>query len=68
MGASRESGGRGHKGTLMACLDVRDVMLTFKDIAALMGWALSVELETIALLIGPVGTGKNSILNGIRGR
>ncbi|WP_272699244.1 ABC transporter ATP-binding protein [Desulfovibrio sp. Fe33] len=52
----------------MAYLDVRDVTLTFKGIAALMGVSFSVEKGTIASLIGPNGAGKTSMLNCISGR
>lgn len=52
----------------MAYLDVSDVTLTFKGIAALLGVSFSVEQGTIASLIGPNGAGKTSMLNCISGR
>ena len=52
----------------MAYLDVSDVTLTFKGIAALMGVSFTVEQGTIASLIGPNGAGKTSMLNCISGR
>ena len=45
----------------MAYLDVSDVTLTFKGIAALMGVSFTVEQGTIASLIGPNGAGKTSM-------
>jgi len=52
----------------MAYLDISDVTLTFKGIAALMGVSFTVEQGTIASLIGPNGAGKTSMLNCISGR
>ena len=52
----------------MAYLDVSDVTLTFKGIAALMGVSFTVEQGTIASLIGPNGAGETSMLNCISGR
>lgn len=52
----------------MAYLDVNDVTLTFKGIAALVGVSFTVEQGTIASLIGPNGAGKTSMLNCISGR
>jgi len=52
----------------MAYLDICDVTLTFKGIAALMGVSFTVEQGTIASLIGPNGAGKTSMLNCISGR
>ncbi|MFW5731504.1 MAG: ABC transporter ATP-binding protein [Desulfonatronovibrionaceae bacterium] len=52
----------------MALLDVKDVTLTFKGIAALMEVAFSVEKGEIVSLIGPNGAGKTSMLNCISGR
>jgi len=52
----------------MAYLDISDVTLTFKGIAALLGVSFTVEQGTIASLIGPNGAGKTSMLNCISGR
>lgn len=52
----------------MAYLEISDVTLTFKGIAALMGISFTVEQGTIASLIGPNGAGKTSMLNCISGR
>lgn len=52
----------------MALLDVKDVTLTFKGIAALMDVDFSVEEGQIVSLIGPNGAGKTSMLNCISGR
>ncbi len=57
-----------HNCRIMAYLDVTDVTLTFKGIAALMGVSFTVEQGTIASLIGPNGAGKTSMLNCISGR
>jgi len=57
-----------HNCRIMAYLDVCDVTLTFKGIAALMGVSFTVEQGTIASLIGPNGAGKTSMLNCISGR
>ncbi len=52
----------------MALLEVRNVTLTFKGIAALMDVGFSVEKGQIVSLIGPNGAGKTSMLNCISGR
>ena len=52
----------------MAFLDVSNVTLTFRGIAALMNVSFTVEQGTIASLIGPNGAGKTSMLNCISGR
>ena len=52
----------------MALLEVRNVILTFKGIAALMDVGFSVEKGQIVSLIGPNGAGKTSMLNCISGR
>lgn len=52
----------------MAFLDVKDVTLTFRGLAALTGVGFSVEKGAIVSLIGPNGAGKTSMLNCISGR
>lgn len=52
----------------MAMLEVRDVTLTFRGLAALLNVGFSVEQGQIASLIGPNGAGKTSMLNCISGR
>ncbi|MEF3696028.1 ABC transporter ATP-binding protein [Desulfolutivibrio sp.] len=52
----------------MAFLDVTDVTLTFRGLAALTGVGFSVEKGGIVSLIGPNGAGKTSMLNCISGR
>ncbi len=52
----------------MAFLEVENITLTFKGIAALVGVDFSVEKGQIASLIGPNGAGKTSMLNCISGR
>ncbi|MGE4299553.1 MAG: ABC transporter ATP-binding protein [Desulfovibrionaceae bacterium] len=52
----------------MPLLEVKNVTLTFKGIAALMGVSFAVEEGAIASLIGPNGAGKTSMLNCISGR
>ncbi|MDD4952168.1 MAG: ABC transporter ATP-binding protein [Desulfovibrionaceae bacterium] len=52
----------------MALLDVSNVTLTFRGIAALVGVSFSVEKGAIVSLIGPNGAGKTSMLNCISGR
>jgi len=52
----------------MAFLDVTDVTLTFRGLAALTGVGFSVEKGDIVSLIGPNGAGKTSMLNCISGR
>ncbi len=52
----------------MSLLEVRNVTLTFKGIAALMDVGFSVEKGQIVSLIGPNGAGKTSMLNCISGR
>ena len=52
----------------MAFLDVNDVTLTFRGLAALTGVGFSVEKGAIVSLIGPNGAGKTSMLNCISGR
>ncbi len=52
----------------MAFLDVTDVTLTFRGLAALTGVGFSVEKGSIVSLIGPNGAGKTSMLNCISGR
>jgi branched-chain amino acid transport system ATP-binding protein len=52
----------------MALLEVRNVTLTFKGIAALMDVGFSVDKGQIVSLIGPNGAGKTSMLNCISGR
>ena len=51
-----------------ALLDVRDVTLTFKSVAALSRVSCSVAKGSITSLIGPNGAGKTSMLNCISGR
>ncbi|UZP66057.1 ABC transporter ATP-binding protein [Desulfovibrio mangrovi] len=55
----------GNNGTL---LEVKDVTLTFKGLAALSGVSCSVQKGSITSLIGPNGAGKTSMLNCISGR
>ncbi|WP_045214812.1 ABC transporter ATP-binding protein [Desulfonatronovibrio magnus] len=52
----------------MALLQVNDITLTFKGIAALMDVGFTVEEGQIVSLIGPNGAGKTSMLNCISGR
>ncbi|NDY58226.1 ABC transporter ATP-binding protein [Desulfovibrio sulfodismutans] len=52
----------------MAFLEVTDVTLTFRGLAALTGVGFSVEKGGIVSLIGPNGAGKTSMLNCISGR
>ncbi|MFP4084867.1 MAG: ABC transporter ATP-binding protein [Desulfonatronovibrio sp.] len=52
----------------MALLEVRDVTLTFKGIAALMDVGFTVDPGQVVSLIGPNGAGKTSMLNCISGR
>jgi branched-chain amino acid transport system ATP-binding protein len=52
----------------MALLEVKNVTLTFKGIAALMDVGFSVDQGQIVSLIGPNGAGKTSMLNCISGR
>lgn len=52
----------------MALLEVRNVTLTFKGIAALIDVGFTVEKGQIVSLIGPNGAGKTSMLNCISGR
>ncbi|MGE4552068.1 MAG: ABC transporter ATP-binding protein, partial [Desulfovibrionaceae bacterium] len=52
----------------MALLDVDNITLTFKGVAALTGVSFSVEAGRIVSLIGPNGAGKTSMLNCISGR
>jgi len=52
----------------MTLLDVSDVTLTFKGIAALVSVCFQVEEGQIVSLIGPNGAGKTSMLNCISGR
>ena len=52
----------------MALLDVDNITLTFKGVAALTGVSFSVETGQIVSLIGPNGAGKTSMLNCISGR
>lgn len=49
-------------------LEINDVTLTFKGIAALLNVSFSVAEGQIASLIGPNGAGKTSMLNCISGR
>ncbi len=52
----------------MALLEVENVTLTFRGLAALMDVGFSVEEGSITSLIGPNGAGKTSMLNCISGR
>ncbi len=52
----------------MTLLEVRNVTLTFKGIAALIDVGFTVEKGQIVSLIGPNGAGKTSMLNCISGR
>jgi branched-chain amino acid transport system ATP-binding protein len=52
----------------MAFLEVADVTLTFRGLAALTGVGFTVEKGGIVSLIGPNGAGKTSMLNCISGR
>jgi len=52
----------------MALLEIKNVTLTFKGIAALMDVGFSVDQGQIVSLIGPNGAGKTSMLNCISGR
>ncbi|MFZ5427632.1 MAG: ABC transporter ATP-binding protein [Thermodesulfobacteriota bacterium] len=52
----------------MPLLDVSDIVLTFKGVAALVDVGFQVEEGEIASLIGPNGAGKTSMLNCISGR
>lgn len=52
----------------MPLLDVKNITLTFRGLAALMNVSFSVEQGQIASLIGPNGAGKTSMLNCISGR
>jgi len=49
-------------------LEVRDVTLTFRGLAALLGVGFTVPEGAIVSLIGPNGAGKTSMLNCISGR
>ncbi|MCK9240544.1 ABC transporter ATP-binding protein [Desulfocurvus sp.] len=51
-----------------ALLEVRDVTLTFRGLAALLGVGFTVPEGAIVSLIGPNGAGKTSMLNCISGR
>ncbi len=51
-----------------ALLEIRDVTLTFKSVAALSRVSCSVAKGSITSLIGPNGAGKTSMLNCISGR
>jgi branched-chain amino acid transport system ATP-binding protein len=53
---------------LMALLEVADITLTFRGIAALVDVSFTVEQGRIVSLIGPNGAGKTSMLNCISGR
>ena len=53
---------------MMALLEVDNVTLTFRGLAALMDVGFSVEEGSITSLIGPNGAGKTSMLNCISGR
>ncbi len=52
----------------MALLEVKDITLTFRGLAALMSVGFSVDEGQIVSLIGPNGAGKTSMLNCISGR
>jgi branched-chain amino acid transport system ATP-binding protein len=52
----------------MALLDVEDITLTFRGIAALVNVSFEVQKGQILSLIGPNGAGKTSMLNCISGR
>jgi len=52
----------------MAFLDVTDITLTFRGIAALLDVGFTVDKGNIVSLIGPNGAGKTSMLNCISGR
>jgi len=52
----------------MAFLEIDNVTLTFRGIAALTGVSFTVEKGGIVSLIGPNGAGKTSMLNCISGR
>ena len=52
----------------MALLEVENITLTFRGLAALMDVGFSVEEGSITSLIGPNGAGKTSMLNCISGR
>jgi branched-chain amino acid transport system ATP-binding protein len=52
----------------MALLEVGDITLTFRGLAALLGVGFEVEEGSIVSLIGPNGAGKTSMLNCISGR
>ncbi len=53
---------------LTPLLEVKDLTLTFRGIAALLDVGFSVEQGAVASLIGPNGAGKTSMLNCISGR
>ena len=50
-----------------AILQLHDVSLSFKGIAALIGLSFDVARGEICALIGPNGAGKSSLLNVING-
>jgi branched-chain amino acid transport system ATP-binding protein len=52
----------------MVFLDVTDITLTFRGIAALLDVGFTVDKGNIVSLIGPNGAGKTSMLNCISGR
>ena len=52
----------------MAFLEIKDITLTFRGIAALVNVGFEVQKGQIASLIGPNGAGKTSMLNCISGR
>lgn len=49
-------------------LEVKDLTLTFRGLAALLDVGFTVEKGTVVSLIGPNGAGKTSMLNCISGR
>jgi len=52
----------------MALLEVENVTLTFRGLAALLSVSFTVEEGSITSLIGPNGAGKTSMLNCVSGR
>ena len=52
----------------MALLEVENVTLTFRGLAALLTVGFAVEEGSITSLIGPNGAGKTSMLNCVSGR